>query len=189
MLTENRWALKEWAGVCAGLATGKSCLILRKGGIREEHDQFLPEHEECWLYPTQFHQTIDQFGQDFSELSEQKFILPAISGTLQLQIYAEIVQVFQVGDTQILDKILPYQLLSRQVIHQRFDYKAPGLCGLILKCHQINQPVTLPELNQYAGCKSWVELTECVSTKNLIPVLEESRFVHNLHEINRILTN
>ena len=49
-------AFKEWAVICAALASGKQSLILRKGGIAEEGGGFKPEHSEFLLYPTYFHE-------------------------------------------------------------------------------------------------------------------------------------
>src|SRR5690242_14612220 len=49
-------AFKEWAGVCAALATGRQSLILRKGGIAEGPEGFAPEHTSFWLYPTHVHE-------------------------------------------------------------------------------------------------------------------------------------
>ena len=48
----NQIAFKEWAVVCAALASGQQSLILRKGGIHEGRDGFRVAHREFWLFPT-----------------------------------------------------------------------------------------------------------------------------------------
>ena len=56
MRPANEWAFKEWAVVCAALASGRQSVILRKGGIHEGRDGFRVDHREFWLFPTRFHQ-------------------------------------------------------------------------------------------------------------------------------------
>ena len=56
MLAENNIAFKEWAVVCAALASGRQTIILPKGGIDEGREGFRVKHREFWLLPTRFHQ-------------------------------------------------------------------------------------------------------------------------------------
>src|SRR5438270_4902540 len=51
-----RYALKEWAVICAALAEGRQAILLRKGGIAEAGGEFRVEHTRFWLYPTYVHQ-------------------------------------------------------------------------------------------------------------------------------------
>ena len=44
MQTTNNVAFKEWAVVCAALASGRQTIILRKGGMEEGRDGFRVEH-------------------------------------------------------------------------------------------------------------------------------------------------
>ena len=49
-------AFREWAPVVDALGRGEQIIILRKGGIRENRGEFLVDHREFWLFPTQFHE-------------------------------------------------------------------------------------------------------------------------------------
>ena len=42
----TRTALKEWAVACEALGRGQQILLIRKGGISEEHREFRVEHPE-----------------------------------------------------------------------------------------------------------------------------------------------
>ena len=68
MRTENSIALKEWAAVCLALSDGRQSLLLRKGGIAEGRGGFRMEHDEFWLFPTQFHQSPEQLTPGTSDL-------------------------------------------------------------------------------------------------------------------------
>ena len=56
VMSELRVAFKEWAGICRALAEGRQSLIVRKGGIAEGPEGFVPEHRVFWLYPTHLHE-------------------------------------------------------------------------------------------------------------------------------------
>ncbi len=51
-----RQALKEWAIAIEALETGKTIILLRKGGIREKGGHFQAKYLQVWLYPTYEHQ-------------------------------------------------------------------------------------------------------------------------------------
>jgi hypothetical protein len=52
----TRTALKEWAVACEALGRGEQILLLRKGGISEEHREFRVEQPAFLLFPTYEHQ-------------------------------------------------------------------------------------------------------------------------------------
>jgi len=52
-------AFKEWQVVCDALATGRQCIILRKGGIHEGRQGFSFAEEAFFLFPTRFHNQKD----------------------------------------------------------------------------------------------------------------------------------
>lgn len=56
MESTTNHALKEWAVAVDALAEGKTILLLRKGGIKEEGNRFRVAYEEILLYPTYEHQ-------------------------------------------------------------------------------------------------------------------------------------
>ena len=55
-LTTTLHALKEWAVAVNALESGKTIMLLRKGGIHERGGRFQVAHEQVLLYPTYEHQ-------------------------------------------------------------------------------------------------------------------------------------
>ncbi|MEL7089128.1 MAG: DUF1802 family protein [Planctomycetota bacterium] len=54
-------ALKEWACVCDLLLEGKTCLLLRKGGVHEYDGpgRFKLEYDRFALFPAWEHENLD----------------------------------------------------------------------------------------------------------------------------------
>src|SRR6187397_2303829 len=98
MQSENAIALKEWAAVCLALAEGRQSLLVRKGGIAEGSGGFRMEHEEFWLFPTQFHQSPDQLSSDGAELLGRVQKLAPPPGQLLIDCYAVVKSVAFVQD-------------------------------------------------------------------------------------------
>src|SRR5688572_9849490 len=98
MQTENSIALKEWAAVCLALAEGRQSLLVRKGGIAEGAGGFRMEHDEFWLYPTQFHQSPDQLTPDGAELLSRAQSSAPPAGRLLIDCYAVVKAVAFVED-------------------------------------------------------------------------------------------
>jgi len=161
-------AFKEWAGICAKLASGEQSLILRKGGIAEEAGEFRPEHPRFWLYPTYFHEPAD--------------VERPPPGTVILSHWVEVAAVEY---AERLEQILHLRGLhgwTEATIRQRFDYRSPGLYVLTLKVFRGSRH-TVIESPEYAGCKTWVHLAEPLSTEGSTPVLAEGTWAIVAEEI------
>src|ERR1700746_3820289 len=53
-------AFKEWAIVCESIQRGETSLIFRKGGIAEGKKGFQFKHRRFYLFPTYFHDQVEQ---------------------------------------------------------------------------------------------------------------------------------
>lgn len=164
-------AFKEWAVVCRALADGRQRLILRKGGIAEEGGVFRPEFDRFWLYPTHFHEQ-QQAGirEEFLPLLVEAEAERAPTGTVRLSHFAE---VKAVAFADALDAVLALadrHILGEAAVRQRFAYRTPGLYVLDVAVFRAAAPVDVVESPEYAGCKTWVHLTESLATAGAVPV-------------------
>lgn len=156
-------AFKEWASVCLALARGHQSVILRKGGIAEDHGEFRPESTWFWLYPTYFHEQ-QQAGlkPEWQHLLAESAAAMPPAGQLHLRHLVEVTQVEYLTD---LNEVLARQqlhVLNEATVTQRFHYRQPGL--YLLRVRVTEQPtVIVPERPEYAGCKTWVELVDLPS--------------------------
>jgi hypothetical protein len=168
MLEENAWALKEWAVVCAALATGRQTVVLRKGGIAEGPRGFQVDHGEFWLLPTRFHQALDDLQPGASDLLSSVSAPPP--GQLRLDLYAIVRDVAYIDREEGLDAYLRRQILSADTVRERFHYRRSGLFALELSVYRAPEAIILADRPEYAGCHSWVPLHDPISTRGLVPV-------------------
>jgi hypothetical protein len=175
-LTECGVAFKEWAAVCEALAAGRQVIILRKGGIQEGADGFVPEHREFWLYPTNFHQAGKNLTPDAAEFVEQAQAARPEPGTVALQHLAVVQQVCELASEEAALRLAGLHIWSEATVRQRFRYRRPGLFLLVVRVYSSARITHLQESAAMAGCKSWVELPEALATGALAPVLNEEQF-------------
>tara|TARA_R110002095_G_scaffold158832_1_gene137693 strand:- start:3735 stop:4301 length:567 start_codon:yes stop_codon:yes gene_type:complete len=176
MLTQNQIAFKEWGAVCAALGQGLQSVIVRKGGIHEGQQGFRVDHREFWLFPTRFHQGVEQLQPEYSDLLTAPIAREPASGKIKLALYAFVEQVLEIKEPAALPGLNSIQVLNQETIQQRFEYKNPGLFVLLMRAYQQPQPFEVENESRYAGCRTWVELSREFSTGNLTPVLTDEQF-------------
>ena len=163
-------AFKEWAAICAALASGRQKLILRKGGIHEEGGTLRPEHAKFWLYPTHFHEQ-----QEAGIKPEARAMLEAAEasrppvGFVRLSHFVEVTDVQFCKDLDEVLKLDAEHIWSEATIRQRFAYRTPGLYVFLVNVFRV-EPVIFAEEPEYAGCKTWVPLKVELSTDGAMPV-------------------
>lgn len=188
MQPESRIAFKEWAVVCAALASGRQTLILRKGGIHEGHEGFQVEHREFWLFPTGFHQQRDEVIPDVWPWLEELQSRSEPCGH-ELELFAVVEQVQQVLDQSALVRLTGRHVWSESTVEQRFHYRSPGLFALIVRVYRRPTPYEIADSPHFAGCKSWVDLPLPLSTSGLQPVLDDATFDGQRAEIQQLLVS
>ena len=152
-----RIALKEWAVVCRALATGVQTVLLRKGGISEPGGAFRCEHEAFWLYPTRFHQGAESLTPAGAALLGG-LSHPTAPGLVPVSIFARVQSVERITDPDQLAPYLDLQILTPEVVLQRFHYKRPELFVIEVTCVESPSPFLVRETPEMAGCHSWVDL-------------------------------
>jgi hypothetical protein len=183
-----RIAFKEWAVICRALAEGWQALILRKGGIAEAGGQFTPEHNRFWLYPTYVHQQQGGIKSEAGDLLRAAEADRPPAGTLRLTHFATVSGIYyvqQLFGALLLDDL---HIWSEATVRQRFEYRTPGLYILPARVYRAAAPVELPELPEYAGCRTWVDLGRDLPTDGATPVLSDAAFDALPETLDRRLT-
>ena len=171
-----RFALKEWAAVCAALAHGRQSILLRKGGIAEAGDEFRVEHPEFWLYPTRFHQASDELIPDADSLPGDPASAAPPPGTVELSLYGVVSDVFQIKAAEQLGSLGGLHVLAQSTLLKRFEYREPGLNVMLVRIYRRPEPFAISESPHFAGCHSWVDLRNKLPTAGLTPVVEDEPF-------------
>jgi hypothetical protein len=176
-------AFKEWAVICRSLAEGRQTLILRKGGIAEAGGEFRVEHDRFWLYPTFAHQQADGITADAAPLLAAATADRPAAGTVRLTHFAEVGRVWHTLREEQVLTLAGLHAWSEAAVRARFAYRRPGLFVLAVRVLRAPREHELIETPEYAGCKSWVELTTPLPTAGATPVLSETDFAASMTEM------
>lgn len=164
-------AFKEWAAVCRAVADGRQRLILRKGGIAEAGGVFRPEFDRFWLYPTHFHEQ-QQAGirPEFLPLLTDAEASRPPAGVVRLSHFAEVKAVTFADSLDAVLALADRHIWTEATVRQRFAYRHPGLYVLEIAAFRVPTAFEIVESPEYAGCKTWVQLTEPLSTDGAVAV-------------------
>ena len=174
-----KYALKEWAIAVDALSQGKTIVLLRKGGIRED---FRLEHSSVWLYPTYEHQKPNLLKPEYADL-----VTTVESGwhpqTVEIQSRAEITEVIPVSSPKQIAALQPYHIWNEQMIGERLKWKPhKPVMALLLRVYRLSEPLAIAYRSSYGGCKSWIEL-DLDSSSTLTPVLSEAEYARQTQTI------
>ena len=98
-------------------------------------------------------------------------------GPLRFTSFAEVRGAYEVSEPEALEALDPYHMWTPEYAESRFKWRPKKpLTVLVLRAYLLPGPVELPWSEAYAGCKSWIELEEPVSTAGSRPALEEASF-------------
>lgn len=169
-----RHTLKEWAVAVRALERGETALVVRKGGIREK--AFAVRDTRFLLLPGYEHQRLDLLKPEYRQLMQE---IPDLtdSGPLRFTSFAEVKGAYEVSEAESLEAMNPYHMWTSEYAESRFRWRPKKpLTVLVLRTYLLPGPVELPYDEAYAGCRSWIELDQPVSTEGSRPVLDDASF-------------
>lgn len=184
-------ALKEWALTNRALGDGLQILLLRKGGLLDEDGFFTLEHRLFWLQPTYIHEAERFVKPDYRELLHEVDAAKQAGENrrfLVLNLLAEVTDVWMVGEEREAELRQARHIWSEAYLQQRFDYKPERpLLAAALRIYKRTEPHIVSMREQYAGCRSWLDLEEPLDCRELSPVLDDSAFEIYRSELRRLL--
>ena len=181
-------ALKEWAVAVNALASGKQIMVLRKGGIHRDDKEFRVVHPEFLLFPTYEHQKVEllqgEYHRDLAETLDQD----DVGGLVTLSCWGEVTDTFELRDEKALQRLSPYHIWTIDYAAKRLHWRPKHpLTVILLRVRQLRQPQALPLLDEYEGCKSWVDLRQEVPLGYLDPVLSNDDYEKKADAIRQTL--
>ncbi|WP_010492185.1 DUF1802 family protein [Paenibacillus elgii] len=179
--------LKEWAVAVEALKQGKQILIMRKGGIREETRDFQVASDSFYLYPTYEHQRKELIKPEFAERVNDR--APEGSGEeAEIGCYAELVEDILIETEEQLAKLKPFHIWTDRLAEERLKWKrTKPLHVMLLRVYALDEPVRIPVLDEYNGCKSWIALPESLHGAPRRPVLTDEAFRMEANRIREAL--
>ena len=185
---ESDLALKEWAVAVRVMAQGGQILILRKGGIHRDDREFRVVHPEFLLYPTYEHQKPELVKQAYRADLEETVRENDIPGLATLGFWCRVTERFEVRDEQALERISDQHIWQHDYALKRLHWRPKQpLTVALARLYRLQQPQALPVLDEYAGCKSWVELGQDVPLGSMVPVLSEIEYEERADAVRRAL--
>lgn len=167
-------ALKEWAVAVKALERGETALVVRKGGIREK--AFAVPRTRFLLLPGYEHQRPDLLKPEYRKLMRE---IPSLTddGPLRFSSFAEVEGAYEVSEAEDLASLDPYHMWTPEYAESRFKWRPKKpLTVLVLRTYLLPETVELPYVDEYGGCKSWIELQETVSIEGARPALSDENF-------------
>lgn len=180
-------ALKEWAIAVDALKTGKTIMLLRKGGIHEKGGSFQVAHDQVLLYPTYEHQKSSMLKADYSNQ-----IAPVTPGwrpeTVKISSYAEITHILPVSDESIVAALFPFHIWSKEFVSDRLKWKPQEpLFVLLLRTYKLPTEQLVTYHQRYGGCRSWIDLNESISLEAVKPVHSDNNYLELVTQISKII--
>ena len=169
-----RYALKEWAVAVKALERGETALVVRKGGIREK--AFAVPKTRFLLLPGYEHQKPDLLKREHRHLMDE---IPDLTddGPLRFSSFAEVAGAYEISEPEELAAIDPHHMWTSEYAESRFKWRPKKpLTVLALRMYLLPETVELPYVDEYGGCKSWIELRESVPVEGARPALSEEDF-------------
>lgn len=151
-------ALKEWAVVCNAILEGEQVVTIRKGGIRERGRHFSVPNSRFALYPTFEHQAPELLKPAYRHNLE-RFRGNVSDGFVEIAGWCDVTGIKKITDPEALAELDSKHIWSADYVTERLNWKARDpLWILVLRAYLLPRPVKLPVLDEYGGCKSWIEV-------------------------------
>jgi len=182
-------ALKEWAVAVDALARGEQIVTLRKGGIHRDDKEFRIVHPEFLLYPTFEHQKVELLQEKYRDDLKMTLEEDDVPGLVTLGYWCEVTDKFEVLDDQVLSTLSEHHIWSEGYAQKRLHWRPKQpLTVALLRVYALQQPQALPVLDEYIGCKSWVELGQEVPLGAMTPVISDAVYDAGAEAVRRALT-
>ncbi len=177
MRSENDKAFKEWAISCEALETGKQTILIRKGGIREEGGVFRIQENEFFLLPTYEHQNATLLQPDFLPRLQELQAEHTDHSVVIFSSYAVVETIMVAKDEEQVAALVDAHIWNETFVKMRFDFNPyDPLYLVLLRAYRLREPVSLPMMPDYTGCKSWITLDRSISTEGAMPALNDEEF-------------
>lgn len=160
-------ALKEWGAVAHALLDGRQTVLLRKGGIHERAFSTDPHNgqadgpaEGFMLFPTVEHSHVERVRSEHADVLAAGAADVDEDGTFTVRCGLTLVDVVPVSQPERLPDIADLHIWTDESVQrERVDFRPRhAVQALVVRAVELPEPVRLPRLEEYGGCKSWLDL-------------------------------
>ena len=182
----SRTALKEWDAVVEALASGSQTILVRKGGLRDDVPRFDLKSREFFLYPTRYHESSNLLKPEVISRIDSE--TPEDEDVVELAVFAEVCEVLEASTEEELEALSPFHIWNKRFTEKRLAWRPrQAVTVMIVRVYLLEQPQALMIMEDYKGCKSWVEFVEDYPVGNVSPVMNSRRFRSTVAKITDAL--
>lgn len=154
----------------------------------EKGGHFEPQHSEFFLFPTFAHEQTKGLKPEVAGTLQEIEKTRKNTDTLDISLLIKITETLWITDEKKLAELSPFHFWAEETIRSRFQFgQEKGIFVMLARVFRLPNSYPIPLLDKYAGCKSWVELEETISTWDALPVLSNADFDKKRGEIINIL--
>ena len=180
-------ALKEWATVLEAMARGEQLVLIRKGGLIEPGSGFELVSPSFVLYPTFEHQAVNYLRPDYRGYFDAAQRQRAPQGQVRFDLVGVAVSSVQSKDPAVVERLRAHHIYNEAFLSQRLKWQPDQpLMIVVVRAFRL-APRTVPVIDRYAGCKSWVELESPLALTEATPVLDDAAFEMRLRDLTPLL--
>ena len=175
--TQGAAAFKEWAVSCDALGSGRQVMLFRKGGVREKNHEFTVEHPHFFLFPTYEHQDASSIKPEYQDLLKASLEAKPDLGEITIKHWAKVDEAVAMASMEPIHRQAGNHIWSESCIDYRWTYQpSKPLWLLLLRVYELETPLKLEVLEDYTGCKSWVDFQVQVGEQPCRPVLDDAAY-------------
>jgi hypothetical protein len=175
--TSGLAAFKEWAVSCEALGTGKQVMLFRKGGIKEKNHEFKVEHPHFFLFPTYEHQDQASIKPEYAPMLSDSLAAKPELGEVVIKYWAKVDEAVSMSGMEGVTRQAGNHIWSESCTQYRWEWQSQKpLWLLLLRVYELEQPRTLEVLEDYTGCKSWVDFQVDLGELACKPVLGDAAY-------------
>jgi hypothetical protein len=176
-------ALKEWGAAAAALLDGRQTLLLRKGGIHEKHFRVTAPGAEqqggqgFLLFPTVAHSHAERVRPEHRDMLEIG-AGDVRDGDFTVRCGLTQVAVVEVRRPDGLAEVEDLHIWTPESVHtDRLAFRPRhALQAMVVRAFELPEPVTLQRMEEYGGCRSWLDL----------PITWDGRSGRQVHSEDRL---
>lgn len=110
------------------------------------------------------------------------------SDQVGIQFLAELSKAVEIASLEAALALRGQHIWTDETIRSRYEWGGrQQIHALLVRVHRLPQAACLPMKPSYSGCKSWIELAEEPSERELEPVLTDDAFASRLARVEECL--
>lgn len=196
--------------VVAALEQGRQAILVRRGGLDDPGQRFLAPGGRFWLYPTLFHERALFLKPEYRDLlvpgahraprevavaagRPEGHLRPSSPGMVSLGAVAEVVDTVEAGSLERLRALEERTVWTDRYLTLRFrqrrlsEESSVRPIVAVLRVSSLAERVEVPDLPEYGGCRSWVELRDPPDAGAAAPVWDDARLAAEVEAVRALL--